>query len=81
MSPESFQYILNFVGSTIQKKKKPASEKQYLLPNDCLTIHYLAYGNSQQDLSFTYRIGRSTVSIIHETCEAIWDSLCEQYCR
>ena len=48
----------------------------------CLTIHYFAYGKSQQDLSFTYCIGRSTVSIIiRETCEAIWDSLSEQYCR
>ena len=71
MSPESFRYILNVAGPKIQKKIPP-SEKQYPIPNERLTIHYLAYGNSQQNISFTYRIGRCTFSIRnHETCEAI----------
>lgn len=81
MSPESFQYILNIVGPKIQKKdtrfRKSISPSERL----CLTIHYLAYGNSQQSLSFSYRLGRSTVSeIIRETCEAIWEGLNERYC-
>ena len=53
-----------------------ASERLYL------TIHYLAYANSQHDLSFTHRIGRSTVlMIIRKTCKALWDSLSVQYYR
>lgn len=37
-----------------------------------LTIRYLATGNSQVYLSFSFRIGKSTVcGIVKETCEAI----------
>ena len=55
MSPESFQYILKVVGTKIQRKD--TSFKKAISPSKKLglTIHYLAYGNSQQDLSFTYR--------------------------
>ena len=48
----------------------------------CLTIHYLAYGDCQQSLSFSYRIGRSTISgIINETRTAIWGALKDKYVR
>lgn len=82
MSPDSFQYILNAVGPSIQKEdtrfRKAVSPSERL----CLTIHFLAYGCSQQSLSFSYRLGRSTVSeIVRETCEAIWNCLSEHYCR
>ena len=41
-----------------------------------LTLHYLAYGSSQQEVSFSYRIAKSTVSgIIRETCSSIWEAL------
>ena len=62
MSPESFQYILNVVGPKIQKKRYQLQKSNTLSERLCLSIHYLAYGNNQQDLSFTYRIGRSTVA-------------------
>ena len=67
-----------------QKFKKDTSFRKEISPSErlCLTIHYHAYGNSQHDLSFTYRIGRSTVSvIIREIYEAMWGNLSEQYCR
>ena len=47
-----------------------------------LTLHFLAYGGSQQSLPFTCRIGKSTIcGIITETCLAIWNGLKEQYLR
>lgn len=47
-----------------------------------LTIIYLASGNSQQSMSFAYRLGRKTVSsIIQDTCLAIWDALSEMYLK
>ena len=56
MSPESFKYLLNLVGPRIHKQdtrfRKAISASERL----CLTIHYLAYGNSQQSISFSYRI-------------------------
>lgn len=82
MSAESFQYLLNVVGPKIEKKstnfRKPIPASERL----CLTIHYLAYGNSQQSISFSYRVGKSTVSeIVNETYSAIWDSLREIYVK
>ena len=71
-----YRWTKNFKRDTSLRKAISASERLYL------TIHYLAYGNSQHDLSFTYRIGRSTVlMIIRETCKALWDSLSVQYYR
>ena len=47
-----------------------------------LTIQYLASGDSQQSISFSYRMGKTTVSnIIQETCQAIWDALNADYRR
>ncbi|CAB4042367.1 Hypothetical predicted protein, partial [Paramuricea clavata] len=41
-----------------------------------LTIRFLASGSSQTSMSFTYRVGRTTVSnIIRETCCALWEAL------
>ena len=82
MSPESLKYLLKVVGLIISKedtrfqKAIPSAERL------CLTLHYLAYGGSQQSLSFCFRIAKSTIcSIINETCKAIWDCLSEQYVR
>ena len=82
ISPESFKYLLNVVAPIISKedtrfrKAIPSAERL------CLTLHYLAYGGSQQSLSFSFRIAKSTIcSIINETCKAIWKCLSEQYVR
>ena len=82
MSPESFDYLLSKVGPLINKQATrfrqpiPAAERL------ALTIRYLASGDSQQSMSFSYRIGKATVSnIIQETCQAIWDALNEEYLR
>ena len=82
MSPDSFQYLLNIVNPMITKKDTrlrkaiPAQERL------CLTLHYLAYGGSQQSLCFPFRIAKSTIcKIIHETCLAIWNGLKDKYLR
>ena len=41
-----------------------------------MTLRFLATGESQQSLSFSFRIGKSTISsILSETSKAIYDSL------
>ena len=80
MSPDSFQYLLNVVGPSISKKDTRMRKSIPAAERLCLTLHFLAYGCSQQSLSFTYRIGQSTIcGIISETCLAIWNGLKEQY--
>ena len=45
-----------------------------------LTLRFFATGNSQETLSYSFRIGRAPVSkIVSKTCEAICSALTEKY--
>ena len=60
------------------KSRCPISKKERL----CLTLRYLASGDSQQSISYNFRIGKTTVhNIVKETCEAIWEALSETYSK
>ena len=80
MSPERFQHLLTLVEPVIAKKpcrsQKPIPAAERLM----VTLRYLATGDSQQSQSFTFRIGRATIShILRETLQAIWDALNKAY--
>ena len=80
MSPERFEHLLALVGPLIKKQpyrsRKPISDAERLM----LTLRFLATGDSQQSHSFSFRIGRATVSnILRETTEAIWHALNKKY--
>ena len=82
MSPDTFEHLLSLVGPLITKKttnmRTPISPAERLT----LTLHYLAYGSSQQEVSFSYRIAKSTISgIIRETCNSIWEALRPVYLK
>lgn len=82
MTPERFQHLLSLVGPLI--KKKDTRMRNAIGPAErlTLTLRYLASGNDQQSLSFSYRIGRATVTnIIRETLSAIWIALKDGYLR
>ena len=80
MSPESFKYILNVVGPVIAKKDTRFRKAIPPAERLCLTLHYLAYGGSQQSLSFAYRVAKSTISnVIDETWLALWNCLKENF--
>ena len=82
MSPDRFDHLLNLVVPAITKResnlRRPISAAEPLF----LTTRFLASGDSQQYLSFAFRIGRSTVSgIIKETCKAIYEALAPIYLK
>ena len=81
MSPDRFDHLLSLVEPAISKQnnyRQPISAAGRL----CLTVRFLASGDSQQSLSFAFRIGRSTVlDIIEETCEAIYNILAPIYLK
>ena len=82
MSPENFDYLLSIVGPHIRKNTTKMRQPIEAAERLALTIRYLASGNSQQSMSFAYRLGRTTVSnIIQDTCLAIWDALSETYLK
>ena len=76
MSPERVEHLINLVGPFVSKKQCRSRDVISPAERIVLTLRYLATGDSQQSLSFAFRIGRSTVChIISETCEGIWKAL------
>ena len=80
MSPERFDVLLGIVEPLITKEitdfRDPISPAERL----SLTLWFLATGESQQSLSFSYRIGKAAVSkIVRETCDAIYNVLSPIY--
>ena len=72
MPPGHFGHLLSLVGQSIKKidtnLRKAIEPAQRL----ALTLRFLASGDSQQSLTFSFRISASTVSrIINETSAAI----------
>ena len=72
LSPERFDHLLSLVMPMIIKHdtafRKAISPAERL----ALTLRFLASGESQQSLTFSFRMGKATVSkIISETCDAI----------
>ena len=82
MSPERFSHLLSLFQERIEKRdtqfRKSISAEERLV----LTLRFLASGQSQQSLSFSFRVGRTSVSrIVAETCEAIYLSLKDTYLK
>ena len=80
MSPDWYEQLLSIVAPKLQRQKthlrEPISPSERLT----LTLRYLASGESQQSLSFSFRISRTAISnILADTCEKVWDSLCDIY--
>ena len=78
MSPGRFEQLRSLVGPSIKKTdtnfRKAIEPAQRL----ALTLRFLASGDSQQSLTFSFRISANTVSkIINETSVTIWEKLSE----
>ena len=80
MTPGRFEHLLELVGPKIEKKNTRL--RQAIPPRErlAITLRYLASGETQQSLTYSFRTGRTTVNnIISETCEAIFSSLKATY--
>ena len=76
MNPERFEHLLSLVKGKISKENTKVRTSISPRKRLVLTIRFLATRISQQNLSFAFRIGKTTVSnIMRETCEVIHDSL------
>ena len=81
MTPERFQHLLSLVVKDKLTKqstnmRKPISAKERLL----ITLRFLSSGESQQSLTFSFRVGKATVSkIVSETCIVIYETLFDDY--
>lgn len=80
MSPETWNFLLSKVFARLEKKttnmRKPITPAERL----CVTVRYLATGNSQKSLTNEHRLGHSTiVKITQETMAAIIETLQSEY--
>lgn len=76
MFSDQFDHLLALVEALIIKKKKNFRDPILAPERLSLRLHYLASGESLQPLFFSYRMGKTTVSmVICETCNAICEAL------
>ena len=82
MSPKRFDHFLSMVVPLITKQLTTFVEPISAGERLSVTLRYLASMESQQSLSFSYRMGKCTVSmIIKETCDALYKVLAPSYLR
>ena len=82
MTTERFNYLLSLVKEKIEKKDTRFRKSIPASARLAITLRYLASGETQQSLSYNYRVGRSTVSnIVSETCIAIYEFLKNPYLK
>ena len=78
--PERFQHLLDLVRLHIEKEDTKFRKAISAAKRLAITLRFLATGDSQQTLSFSFRVGKATVSkIVAETSDAIYSVLKETY--
>uniref|UniRef100_A0A1Y1M993 Transposase Helix-turn-helix domain-containing protein n=1 Tax=Photinus pyralis TaxID=7054 RepID=A0A1Y1M993_PHOPY len=82
MDEDTFNDLLKLIENDIQKQdtkfRNAISAKDRL----SVTLRYLATGESYKSLSFSFRMGQSTIAgIIPEVCIAIYNNLKNQYLK
>ena len=82
MSPELYDHHFRLVSPLITKQGTSLRQTIPAGERAAVTLRLLASGESQQSLSFAYRIGKSTLSrILRETCDAIFIVLKDPYLK
>ena len=72
MSKERFDHLLSLVIEKITKKNTNMREAISAEERLVITLRYLATGMSQQNLCYSFRVGRTTASnIVSDVCVAI----------
>ena len=76
MSADRFEHLLSLVGPVIKKEDTHLRESISAEQRLVITIRFLASGDAQQSLCYSFRLGKTTISnIISETCEALYEQL------
>ena len=76
MSPERFQHLLDLVRPHIEKEDTKFRKAISAAEKLAITLRFLATGDLQQILSFSFRVGKATVSkIVPKTSDIIYSVL------
>ena len=80
MEESQFEFLVQSVYSQILKED--TNMRESIKPHEmvCLTLRYLATGETFRSLEYQFRIGKKTISrIVNEVCEAITEILGPRY--
>ena len=72
MTPQRFSHLLSLVGPSITRSD--TTFRCAISPGErlAITLRFLVTGDSMQTISFSYRVGHSTVcGIVYSTCESL----------
>ena len=82
MTHQRFSHLLSCIGPSIKRQDTRLRDAIPTAERLAITLRYLVTGDSMQTISFSYRVGHSTVSgIIEDTCDALWAVLMPEYMR
>ncbi|XP_067122841.1 uncharacterized protein [Centruroides vittatus] len=82
MPIETFAKLLRLIEPDITKQNTRWRDAISAHDRLCLTLRFLATGETFRSLSYTFRVGRTTVTkIVRETCFAIWKRLKGTYMK
>lgn len=82
MSVEEFDYLLDLISPLIQKKDTVMRKAITPFERLCVTLRFLATGDSYKSLMYLFRIPANTISIIiPEVCDAIYSVLKDEFLK
>lgn len=82
LSKENFDKILQHVRPVIEKQDTQFRDAIPAQQRLCVTLYFLATGDSIHSLHLFFRMGQSTIrDIIYETSQAIWDTMGPLYMK
>ena len=80
MTPQRFEHLLSLVGPHLQRTTTKMRESISPAERLILTLKFLASGDSQKSLCFSFRISRAAIcTFLSETCENLWEVLSSSY--
>ena len=75
MTPQHFEHLWSLVGPHLQQTRR-MRDLISVAERQVLPVRFLASGESQQSLCFSFRISRAAIyTIVRETCQKLWEVL------
>ncbi|KAL3187011.1 hypothetical protein MRX96_026105 [Rhipicephalus microplus] len=76
MSPQQFDFLENLVRPLIEVRSTHLRSAISSAERLAITLRFLATGNSFQSPSYSFRVGKSTISqLVPKVCQAMWTVL------
>ncbi|XP_003389732.2 PREDICTED: putative nuclease HARBI1 [Amphimedon queenslandica] len=82
VTKETFDVLCRLVAPYLQKRRSYTNKRPHISPGEqlAMTLRFLASGDSQTSISYSFRVGKASVChIIYKTCCVLWKVLHKKY--